>query len=228
MTEATFSSPLGRLTTGPRPTFEDLAALTRKRYRREALLKGLGLGAIALALGLLGLLLFTIVAQGWPAFREAYIKLDINFDPAVIDPQGTREPATITQANFGKLINDRLEQLFPDATSRQDRRMVRSFASSGAAAELRRMVLADPSLIGQTKEVWLVADDEVDQFLKGAVDRDQAEADRRISDRELALLDKLKAEGRLEQRFNRMFFTTGDFANPSSPASTARFGARPI
>ena len=41
------------------------------------------------------------------------------------------------------------------------------------------MVLADPSLIGQTKEVWLVADDEVDQFVKGAVDRDRAEADRR-------------------------------------------------
>jgi phosphate transport system permease protein len=214
MTEAAFSSPLARLTAGPRPTFEDSAALTRKRYRREALLKGLGIGAIALALGLLALLLFTIVAQGWPAFREAYVKLDIQFDPSVIDPQGTREPAAIAQANFAKLINESLEQLFPEATSRQERRMVRGFASSGAAAELRRMVLADPSLVGQTKEVWLVADDEVDQFVKGAVNRDLAEADRRINDQELALLDKLKADGRLEQRFNRMFFTTGDSREP--------------
>jgi len=214
MTEAAFSSPLARLTAGPRPTFEDSAALTRKRYRREALLKGLGIGAIALALGLLALLLFTIVAQGWPAFREAYVKLDIQFDPSVIDPQGTREPAAIAQANFAKLINESLEQLFPEATSRQERRMVRGFASSGAAAELRRMVLADPSLVGQTKEVWLVANDEVDQFVKCAVNRDLAEADRRISDQELALLDKLKADGRLEQRFNRMFFTTGDSREP--------------
>jgi phosphate transport system permease protein len=214
MTEAAFSSPLARLTAGPRPTFEDSAALTRKRYRREALLKGLGIGAIALALGLLALLLFTIVAQGWPAFREAYVKLDIQFDPSVIDPQGTRVPAAIAQANFAKLINESLEQLFPEATSRQERRMVRGFASSGAAAELRRMVLADPSLVGQTKEVWLVADDEVGQFVKGAVNRDLAEADRRINDQELALLDKLKADGRLEQRFNRMFFTTGDSREP--------------
>ena len=92
MTEAAIQSPLARLTAGPRPTFEDSAALTQKRYRREGLLKGLGIGAIALALGLLGILLFTIIAQGWPAFREAYVKLDINFDPAVIDPQGTRDP----------------------------------------------------------------------------------------------------------------------------------------
>ena len=113
MTEAAIQSPLARLTAGPRPTFEDSAALTQKRYRREGLLKGLGIGAIALALGLLGILLFTIVAQGWPAFREAYVKLDITFDPAVIDPQGTRDPAVIGQANFAALITDSLRAAVP-------------------------------------------------------------------------------------------------------------------
>ena len=92
MTEAAIQSPLARLTAGPRPTFEDSAALTQKRYRREGLLKGLGIGAIALALGLLGILLFTIIAQGWPAFREAYIKLDITFDPAVDRSAGHARP----------------------------------------------------------------------------------------------------------------------------------------
>ena len=138
MTEAAIQSPLARLTAGPRPTFEDSAALTQKRYRREGLLKGLGIGAIALALGLLGILLFTIIAQGWPAFREAYIKLDIAFDPAVIDPQGTRDPAVIAQANFAALITGSLERLFPDAQSRQDRRMLRGFVSSGSACAARR------------------------------------------------------------------------------------------
>jgi phosphate transport system permease protein len=214
MTEAAIQSPLARLTAGPRPTFEDSAALTQKRYRREGLLKGLGVAAIALALGLLGILLFTIIAQGWPAFREAYIKLDITFDPAVVDPQGTRDPAVIAQANFPALITDSLERLFPDASSRQDRRMLRGFVSSGAASQLREMVQADPSLIGQTKEVWLVADDEVDQYAKGSVDRDLVEADRRLGDQALGFLDKLKADGRLETRFNRIFFTTGDSREP--------------
>jgi phosphate transport system permease protein len=148
MTEAVIPSPLARLMSAPRPSFEDSAALTHKRYRRESLLKGLGIGALALALGMLAVLLFTIIAQGWPAFREAYIKLDITFDPAVVDPQGTRDPAAIGQANFAALISDSLGQLFPDASSRQDRRMLRGFVSSGAPNQLREMVLADPSLIG--------------------------------------------------------------------------------
>ena len=214
MTEAAVSSPLARLTTGPRPTFEDSAALTQRRYRREGVLKGLGLGAIVLALSLLGLLLFTIVAQGWPACREAYIKLDITFDQAVIDPDGTRDPKVISQANFASLIGDSLSKLFPDATSRQDRRLVRGFVSSGAPNQLRTMVLDDPTLIGQTREVWVVADDDVDQFAKGAVDRDLPEADRRIDDKALGLLDQLQADGRLETRFNRIFFTSGDSREP--------------
>lgn len=214
MTEATITSPLARLTTGPRPTFEDSAALTQRRYRREGVLKGLGLGAIILALGLLGILLFTIIAQGWPAFREAYIKLDITFDPAVIDPQGTRDPAVIGQANFATLINESLTKLFPEATSRQDRRTVRGFVSSGAPTQLRGMVLDDPTLIGQTREIWLIADDDVDQYAKGAIDRGAAEADRRMNDQALGLLDGLKSDGRLELRFNRIFFTTGDSREP--------------
>jgi phosphate transport system permease protein len=129
MTDVAVQSPLARLTTAPRPSFEDSAALTARRYRREIRLKALGIGAIALALGLLGLLLFTIVAQGYPAFRAAYIKLDVNFDPAEIDPQGTRDPATLGRANYAALINDALGRLFPEATSRQDRRLVRGFVS---------------------------------------------------------------------------------------------------
>ena len=214
MTEAVISSPLARLTSVPRPSFEDSAALTQKRYRKEALLKGLGIGAIAVALGLLAVLLFTIIAQGWPAFREAYVKLDITFDPAVVDPQGSRDPAVIGQANFAALISDSLEKLFPDASSRQDRRMLRGFVSSGAPNQLRQMVLDDPSLVGQTREVWLVADDEVDQFVKDAVDRNLPEADRRVNDKALGFLDKLEADGRLETRFNRIFFTTGDSREP--------------
>ncbi len=46
--------------------------------------------------------------------------------------------------------------------------------SSGAAVQLREMVLDDPGLIGTTQSVWLLADDDVDQFWKGNVDRDGA------------------------------------------------------
>jgi hypothetical protein len=89
---------LGRLTAGPRPTFEQGEALTRRRYAREARLKWLGVGAIATAGALLLLLLGTIVAQGKDAFFQTYLRLDVTLDPAKIDPQGTRDPAVLARA----------------------------------------------------------------------------------------------------------------------------------
>ena len=40
------------------------------------------------------------------------------------------------------------------------------------------MVLADPSLIGQTRTVWITADDEVDMLVKGHFDRDAPKSER--------------------------------------------------
>jgi phosphate transport system permease protein len=214
MTEAALPSPLARLTTAPRPSFEDTAARTAKRYRQETRLKFLGVGAIVLAFGLLALLLFTIISQGYTAFRQSYVELDINFDAAEIDPQGTRDPATLGQANYASLINDSLQQLFPEASGRQDRRLLRGFVSSGAALQLRQMVLDDPSLVGTTQSVWVLADDDVDQFVKGFVNRDAVEADRRLSDQAVTWLDRLESEGRLETRWNSVFFASGDSREP--------------
>ena len=70
MTEAAISSPLARLTDRSAPDLRGLARrLTQGATPRGAASGLYGVGAIALALGLLAILLFTIVAQGWPAFR---------------------------------------------------------------------------------------------------------------------------------------------------------------
>lgn len=214
MTEAAVPSSLARLTSAPRPSFEATAALTARRYRKEMRLKALGIGAVALALGLLALLLFTILRQGLPAFQTTYLKLDVTFDAAEIDPQGTRDPQTLARANYAALVNDALGELFPEATSRQDRRLVRSLVSVSAADKLREMVLDDPSVIGQTREVWVLANDEVDQFAKGRVDRDAPEANRRLNDTAIGMLDRLVEGGRLERRWNGVLFANGDSREP--------------
>jgi phosphate transport system permease protein len=64
-------------------------ARIRRRYAAERRFRLYGIVAILLAMGFLGVLLFTIVRQGYTAFTQTVIGLDINFDPAVIDPQGT-------------------------------------------------------------------------------------------------------------------------------------------
>jgi phosphate transport system permease protein len=76
------------------------------------------------------------------------------------------------------------------------------------------MVQADPSVIGQTREVWLIADDEVDQFAKGFTNRDVPETDRRLNDKALGFLDRLESQHRIQLQWNRVFFTSGDSREP--------------
>jgi phosphate transport system permease protein len=86
--------------------------------------------------------------------------------------------------------------------------------SSGAAYDLRDLVTANPKLIGTVQEVWLPADDDVDMLLKGKIDRTAPEDNRRLNNKQLAWLDTLAAQGRLEQQFNSTFFTSGDSREP--------------
>jgi phosphate transport system permease protein len=189
-------------------------ARVRRRYAAERRFRMYGVIAIALAIGMLGILLVSIVSKGYTAFAQTDLVLDIHFDPEVIDPGNTRDPAVIGQANYDALIRDSLQALFPEATSRQDRRAMMDMVSSGAYFTLRNMVLDDPDLIGTTQPVDLVASDDIDMLRKGHIPRDVPEAERRISDKQLAWYDTLVAQGRLSLEFNTTFFTAGDSREP--------------
>ena len=74
--------------------------------------------------------------------------------------------------------------------------------------------MANPELVGKRESLWILADDRVDLLMKGRIDRGQAEDSRGLTDQELSWIDTLIADGRLEKRFNRSFFTSGDSREP--------------
>jgi phosphate transport system permease protein len=76
------------------------------------------------------------------------------------------------------------------------------------------MVLDHPSVIGTTRDIWLLAGADVDMLIKGHIDRDAPESDRRIKDSALELVDRMVADGRIEKRFNTGFFTNGTSREP--------------
>jgi phosphate transport system permease protein len=75
-------------------------------------------------------------------------------------------------------------------------------------------VLADPSLVGAERSVWLPLDDEVDMLVKGQVDRALPEESRRLKDRDIGWVDRLAAAERIERKFNTTFFSAGDSREP--------------
>ncbi|MGU9957763.1 MAG: phosphate ABC transporter permease PstA [Arenicellales bacterium WSBS_2016_MAG_OTU3] len=176
------------------------------------------LGQLAIGLGLLFLLLLfgSIIGKGYSAFTQTWIKLDINFDIDELDvfAEDVQNKEALSAADYGALVKASLREKFPDVKSRKNKKKLYGLASSGATYQLREMVLDDPSLIGQTKTIWLYADDEVDLFLKGEIKRDSPESARRFKDNQIAWVDALLAEDRLQRRFAWSFFTNGDSREP--------------
>ena len=189
-------------------TMEQVNAGLARRYGKERRFRLFGLSAIAASLLFLVLLLGSIGAKGWTAFQQTRIRLDIVFDPAVLDVQN------LATANYAELVRTAVLNLLPQVESRQDKRLAVKLVSSGAAYDLQRMVMSNPEVIGTTRSLWVLADDEVDMFIKGHVARSVPESERRISDKEIGWIDQLAAAGRIAKHFNTTFFQMGDSREP--------------
>ena len=185
-----------------------------RRYRRERYFRQAGLGALLVGLLFLGFFFFTLVGNGYSAFQQTTILLDIELTAPTLDPDGQLDPGNLERANYLGLIRDSLRAEFPEVTDRSGLRSLFSLVSPGAAFELRDRVLADPNLVGSTLSLWVLADDDVDMLIKGHFDRESPEQERRISDRQLEWIEQLEADGRMDLQFNRRFFTSGDSRDP--------------
>jgi phosphate transport system permease protein len=178
------------------------------------LFRGLGLCALLVGLGFLAFFFYTLIGNGYTALEQTRIRLDVELDAAVIDPETTRDPATLRGADYQRLAREALGAHFPEVTSRGELRALYALLSPGAGLELQDLVMNEPAAIGDTRTLWLLADDDVDVLVKGHAPRDVPEADRRIDDRQLEWLTALEERGLVDLRFNRYFFTRGDSRDP--------------
>ena len=193
---------------------ESSTARVRRRYAAERRFRLYGVLAISLAMLMLALLLFSIVSKGYGAFVQTEIALDINFDPAVIDPAGKLDPAALASADYAKLVKDALYAQFPEVTSRGDKRDLYGLVSTGSVFELQKLVRDDPTLIGKTQRVTLLAADDFDMLSKGYMSRSGGETERRLNDKQIAWFDALAAKGLVSTGFGTAFLTHGDSREP--------------
>ncbi|MGE4319244.1 MAG: phosphate ABC transporter permease PstA [Deferribacterales bacterium] len=64
----------------------------------------------------------------------------------------------------------------------------------------------NPDLMGTTQNLWILAEAEVDQYFKGKPNK--------LDEEEIAVVEKLRAEGKIKKFFNKGFFTNGDSKLP--------------
>jgi phosphate transport system permease protein len=210
MTDAIMNSKSG--TEIRRPTLSE--DRLKKRYAAERRFRMYGLGSIIAAGLMLVFLVGSISGTGYTAFLQTYIKLNISFDPEYLDQAGTGDIAQLETADYGGLIKKNLRDNFPEVTGRKDKRKLYNFVSPNAGFVLRDMVIEDPTLVGQTFDLWVKASDDIDMLTKGYVDRTLEESNRRVTDTELTWYDKLDSDDRIETRFNTDFFMNADSREP--------------
>ena len=183
---------------------DTVAASLTRRHRAEARFRIYGIAAIALAFIILIALLGSIATRGSTAFTQTRITLDIAFTQAEIESN-----------NYNKLTRNALLAKFPEAAEdRRSRRDLFELVSPGATYQLRNLITDNPNLIGTTQPITLIASDDVDMFMKGYIDRNAPESDRKIKNKQIEWLDILIKENALYQTFNSDFFTSGDSREP--------------
>jgi phosphate transport system permease protein len=179
-----------------------------RRYRAEKRFRFYGLMAIVASLLFLSFLFISITGNGYGAFQQTYIQLNVFFDPVHLKQD------SLATADYQGLVKKSLRAMFPDAKSRKDKRMLYGLVSKGASFQLRALALKNPGIIGQTQSVWVPADDDVDMLIKVHSSRKVPEDERRLKDKQLAWIDQLATAGNIKKKFNITFFTAGDSREP--------------
>ncbi len=189
-----------------------------RRHAAERRFRLWGVGAIGTALLMLALLLVSIFANGRSAFQQTQIRLDVTFSRDALgdlEAVGHDDAERLSHGvDFGALVRSALREQFPEVEGRRRIRQLQALVSTGARTSLREMVLDDRTVIGETRSLWLPADDEVDAWIKGHVASDVPETDRRLKDDQIAWIRALEARGRVRTVLNRDFFSHGDSREP--------------
>jgi len=187
-----------------------LRAGLKRRYAREGRFKLYGLLAIGVAVGFLLLLLGRIIEQGHTAFYTHNVTVPVYMDPARVDrayPQGTNFELLVAEQQLARLgITD-------DAQGSRATAMRGLFSSELKYASAER-IQRNPGLIGQTVPIAAPVSDDADLYFKGEISSDTPADQRRLSDQQIAWLDRMKASGQVTASFNSGLFTKGDSTEP--------------
>jgi phosphate transport system permease protein len=144
-----------------------------KRHRKAKVFKGMALSALVVSLLFLAIFLTDMILKGKSAFLQTYIQVEVTYNEATV-----KSYRTAVQRKYLPLI------------SRSDIR------------DIPMKMRNDPSLMGTKQLLWILADDQVDMYMK--------EKYYKLKSKDLETLKTLIENNRVEKRFNTLFFTQGD------------------
>lgn len=219
-----------------------VAAGLRRRHAEEQRFRIYGIVAIGIAAAMLVWLLFTIISQGYTAFFQTRILLEVEVSEELAAAENYRDmffnavarefPDVDFNREFPETrsIENEDERRAVRAEKRAHERLmldIRTIYSTESEDFLRQFVRANPQVIGQTLTLPLYASSRIDMVRKDAyAPRAVVESPEfdfglvPFSATQIAYLKELEDEGKVSATFNWNFLTSG----PSNRAEIAGLG----
>ncbi len=211
-----------------------------RRHRQEKRFRFAGLAAVVIGLTLVTILFISILMRGVPAFWQSTLYPEIYFDPEVIQLDEKPERASgesqaafderytqwLIQAgmvNWQSLIDRAMEEALGVEVEPRQLRDLRALVASDERFSLRDQFVENPSLLGQTVEVKMLAAADVDVWIKGNIDRSLPDSRQQLSAQTREWADRLYDENVIRNSFSTSLFLNTD--SRSSPASAGLAGA---
>jgi phosphate transport system permease protein len=184
----------------------------RRRLRAEKRFRFYGVAALLSAASALVFLVSTIVSSGHTGFYRTTLKLEFDLDPQRLGIETPYTADTLRDGHYYTAVKHTLYALFPEVTSRAQKRELSKILSPGAALDLRQYVIDHPGQIGRTVSLEVPVASDFDQLYKGNLPRTGRHT--RLSEAQMAWFDSLVDRGLIEYRFNPGFFIGSDSRYP--------------
>lgn len=194
-----------------KPALRDaVQARLKARHAQEGRFKLYGRLAIVLALSFLAILLGRIVLQGYTTFIDYQMSVPVYVDPAKVDR------ADVGGANYDLLVAEAVLAKLgeKDDDLGETSAKVMELVSNDLGFQLLKQVRANPAVIGKTVILKGPVRADASLYYKGEMKRATTEGDRKLDDRQLAWLDKLRKLGMVSSGFNFGFLTRSDSTEP--------------
>ena len=149
------------------------------RHRSARLFKWYTRASILMTLAFLAFFLFDMGRTAFPALWQTYVKVDVTY---------TEKSARLTQKAIDKKY--------------------RKIVSRAWLREIPKQLQHNPELMGTTVKQWVLADDQVDQYMKGHHNN--------LKQKQIRIIDELKQSGDIELDWNDVFFSKGDSKIPEN------------
>lgn len=149
----------------------------KARHASAKRFKKFTLTSLIFSIAFLAFFLFDIIGKGIPAFNITYIKVDVTYNEKTLEDTRFAVP-----------------------------KEYRNIVSRAWLRDMPNLIKENPSLMNTTTPTLVLANSQVDQYLKGH--------HYKLKDNEIAFIDELNEKGLIEKKFNAIFFANGDSKIP--------------